>query len=173
MRQLAILVVFVGLFLTGCASSGCRTPVGDPSVTPSAVSATGSHLGESAQWGGVLVEARHVRDSTELEVVAYPLDDCGRPETGSGQSGRFIIIHPGFLETADFRTDQRISAAGRITGIRNGRVGDVGYRFPLLESYKVRLWPDRRAEGYYSQPWINIGFGGGSGGVFGGVGVIF
>ena len=162
------------LLLSGCASSGCRAPAAsDPSLTPSAVAATGGHIGKLAQWGGTLVEARHLADSTELEVVAYPLDGCGRPRIGSEQTGRFIIVYPGFLETLDYRPDQKVSAIGRITGTRAGRFGDIDYRFPLLQTHQVSRWSDPQAGGDYSRPWINIGIGGGSGGIFGGVGVVF
>lgn len=174
MRHFVFSIALAFLLPAGCASNSCRIPVsGDPSVTPSVVSATGAHVGEPAQWGGTLVEARHLKDSTELEVVAYPLDSCGRPRTGSGRTGRFIIVYPGFLETIDYSIGGRVGATGRIMGIREGRLGDADYSFPLLESYKVRQWPDRQAGGLYSYPWLNIGIGGGSGGVYGGVGVVF
>lgn len=173
MRHFGFPILFAFLLLAGCANSSCRTPVGNPAITPSVVSAGGDRVGELTQWGGALVEARHRKDSTELEVVAYPLDDCGRPQTGFGPTGRFIVVHPGFLETTDYQVGRRVSATGRIVGIRQGRLGDVDYSFPLLESYKVRLWPDRQVDSYYSRPWVNIGIGGGSGNVFGGLGVVF
>lgn len=173
MRHFGFPIVFTALLLTGCASSSCRAPIGDASMTPAAVSASGRHVGAPAQWGGTLVDTHHLKDSTELKVVAYPLDGCGRPRTGSGQTGRFIIVYPGFLETTDYQAGRRVSATGRITGIREGRLGDADYSFPLLESHKVHLWPDRRDDAGYSRPWVNIGIGGGSGSVYGGVGVAF
>jgi len=173
MRIPSLSVLFACLLITGCASDACRTSIGNPSITPSRVSASDSHVGEPAQWGGILVQSRHLKGSTELEIISYPLDSCGRPIVGAGKTGRFIIVHPGFLETTDYQPGRRVSAAGRITGIRTGKVGDAVYSFPLLESYKVQLWPDQQASGSYSRPWFNIGIGGGSGGVFGGVGVTF
>lgn len=68
------------------------------------VSAKDEHVGKSTQWGGALIEARHLKGTTELEVVAYPLDKRGRPRTGSGRVGRFVIVRPRFLDTADYET---------------------------------------------------------------------
>lgn len=170
MRFHSFLSTILCLLLTGCAGKTCRQPAVNLSLTPSSVTATGEHEGDLVQWGGVLVEARNLKRSTELEVVGYPLNNCGRPLIGSGQTGRFIIVHPGFLETADYQAGQRVSTTGRITGIRKGQLGDANYSFPLLESYKVRQWPDERAGGDSPRPWFNIGIGGGSGGVYGGVG---
>jgi outer membrane lipoprotein len=141
------------------------------------VVAVGPLVGERVQWGGVLVETRHLEESTELEVIGYPLDGCGRPLIGSAPTGRFIIVRPGFLETTDYRSGRRVTARGRITGVGQGRVGEVQPDLPRMESYKVHLWPET-VPGDYPRPWITIGVGGGSGGgvyggVGGGVGVLF
>lgn len=174
MWRSGFLIVCPLLLAAGCAGDSCLRPVSVPAVTPSVVSASGGHVGKPTQWGGTLIESHHLKDHTELEVVAYPLDDCGRPRIDSNQTGRFIIVYPGFLETADYRTGRAVSATGRMVGVRKGRLGEVEYSFPLLESYKVHLWPEKQAhEGHPSRPWINLGIGGGDGGVFGGIGVIF
>lgn len=176
MRFPGLSITFSGMLLAGCAGQTCYAPVGNPNVTPSAVAATGGHVGEPVQWGGLLVETRNLKDRTELDVVGYPLDKCGRPQTGAGQTGRFVIVRPGFLETTDYRGGRRVTSTGRITGVREGRLGEVEYAFPLLESYKVQLWPVERQDGgsAYPRPWVSIGIGGGSGGgVGGGVGVWF
>lgn len=173
MKRSGLSVMIASILFAGCAGTDCRAPVGDPRLTPMAASADGEHVGELVQWGGALVETRHREARTELEVVSYALDNCGRPHTGSAPTGRFIIDRPGFMETTDYETGRLVSATGRITGVREGKVGDVSYKFPLLESYKVKFLPRRRLRESYSRPWVTIGIGGGSGGVGGGVGVVF
>jgi len=177
MRHRGLPLLCLLLLLTGCAGGVCLTPAGkNSSLTLSVVAAAGNrHVGASVQWGGTLLDTRHRKDTTEFEVIAYPLDDCGRPRVGSKQRGRFIILYPGFLETTDYRIGQSVSATGRIVGLRKGRLGDADYGFPLLESYKVHPWPDRQlgTHGSASRPWVNIGIGGGNHRVFGGVGVVF
>lgn len=163
-------IIAFALLLTGCAGTQCLSPVGDPAITPAVAALSAEHSGRVVQWGGVVVEARNLEDRTEIEVLGYPLDSCGRPMTGAEAVGRFIILRPGYLETAGYSAQSRVSASGRLTGIREGRLGDVSYSFPLLEGFQVRRWPVERAGGYPSQrPWITIGVGSGGGGI----GVIF
>ncbi|MEA3274406.1 MAG: Slp family lipoprotein [Pseudomonadota bacterium] len=173
MRRSAILIPVAVLLVGGCAGSACRPPLGDASITPAVAAASEQYSGRQARWGGVLVATRNLKDRTELEVVGYPLDSCGRPLLDSAPVGRFVVVRPGYLETADFDAGRRITATGRIVGVREGSIGDAPYGFPLLESYNPHLWPADRYSGEVRRPWVNIGIGGGSGGVGGGVGVVF
>jgi len=157
--------------LAGCATTDCAAPVGNPRLTPTQVAATAGHTGELVRWGGTLVEARNLRDSTELEIVGLPLDRCGVPRTGESPIGRFIAVVPGYLETAQYRRDRLVTATGMITGTREGTVGDAPYRFPVLSNGQVRLWPEAPPGGSGPgrvRPWVSIGIGGGSGGWYGG-----
>jgi outer membrane lipoprotein len=161
--------------LAGCATGDCIAPVGNPGLTPDRVSATGGHSGELQRWGGVLAQARNLERSTELEVIAYPLDRCGVPRTGAPPVGRFVLIRPGYLETADLPPGSRISATGILVGTREGLVGDAPYRFPLLSSERIRRWSDGPdyGEPVPVRPWVSIGIGGWSGNLGGGIGVHF
>ncbi len=159
------------LALPGCATTDCVGSVGNPKLTPAQVSTTQGHAGELQRWGGALAEAHNLRDSTELTVVGYPLDGCGRPRLSAAPVGRFIAVAPGYLETGDYRPGRTVTATGLITGTREGQVGNAPYRFPLLSNAKVRLWPDalESSDGYAGpRPWVSIGIGGGSGGWYGG-----
>jgi outer membrane lipoprotein len=175
--------LFCGLglvgFLAGCASgvpSGvaeCRTPVGDQSLTPALVAERDAVSGDWQTWGGKLVQARHREDTTELELAAYPLTDCGRPRLDATSVGRFIIVVPGYLETADLSSGQPLTATGRLLGIREGDVGGQRYRFPLLEDPAPRVWGSASSRGRQWRPVVSIGIGVGSGWRGGGVGINF
>ncbi|MBK1699546.1 Slp family lipoprotein [Thiococcus pfennigii] len=162
--------------LTGCATTGdCPEAIGSRDLTPAAIAATGAsaHTGRLVQWGGVLIEARNRRERTELEVLGYPLDGCGRPRVQAESVGRFLIVSPGYLETAELRPGRLVTASGRLLGSEAARVGEVPYPLPMLESFKPHLWPAEPTGGPAMRPWVTIGIGGGSGGVGGGVGVAF
>ncbi len=159
--------------LAGCATTDCTPPPGSTKLTPAQVSATGGHTGERLRWGGTLASARNLADSTELEVIGYPLNRCGEPRTGAQPIGRFILVKPGYLETADRPAGSRLSATGLITGVRAGQVGGAPYRFPLLQVNELRWWAEEAPVRAYTRPWVTIGIGGGSGGVGGGIGVLF
>ncbi len=173
---LAVALLATHLVATGCASTAehCRRPIGDRSLTP-AVAATGdTHIGEPITWGGTLVSAKNLADATDLEVLAYPLDDCGRPLPGERAQGRFIIRRPGYLETADLAPGRLITGSGRIIASAEGHIGEADYRFPVLEDAAPTIWPER--DGGYGgnvRPWISVGVGGGRGWSGGGVGIWF
>jgi len=179
MRAIAV-YGFSLLLLAGCASSpdSCRKPIGERGLTPAVAAEREGAIGQAITWGGTLIGSRNLEDSTELEVLAFPLDGCGRPRTNDDPLGRFIIRRPGYLETADLRPGRDITASGRIIATSEGRIGDAEYRFPVVEDANPRIWDERGASGYSGvRPWISIGVGGGSGwgGGWGGggVGVLF
>jgi outer membrane lipoprotein len=92
-------------------------------------------------WGGVIVEVRNLEDSTWIEVVSYPLRRQ-QPLSGGITDGRFLLRAPGFLDPVDHRVGRRLTARGRISGFEDGRIGEVLYRFPVLEVDELHLWPD-------------------------------
>jgi outer membrane lipoprotein len=172
-----VIVFAAALLVTGCATTGehCRKPIGDRALTPAAAAAGDAHVGQSITWGGTLVSAKNLADATDLEVLAYPLDDCGRPLLDEPAQGRFIIRRPGYLETADLAPGRPITASGRIIASAEGHIGEADYRFPVLEDAAPTIWPARDT-GYGGgnvRPWISVGVGGGRGWSGGGVGISF
>ncbi|MGD8207477.1 MAG: Slp family lipoprotein [Thiohalocapsa sp.] len=166
----------LALMLFGCAGTpdGCRRPIGDRSLTPTVAAERPHVIGQTVTWGGTLIAGRNLRDATELEVLAFPLDSCGRPLEGDEPQGRFIVRRPGYLETADLKPGRRITATGIIVATSEGQIGEARYRFPVLEDANPRIWA-QGPTGTPSavRPWISIGVGGGSGWSGGGVGVVF
>jgi outer membrane lipoprotein len=178
-RRLGVLLSAL-LLLNGCASQqGCVTPVGPSGLTPANAASLGQGEGVVVTWGGVIASTRNLARETEIEVIGYPLDRCGEPLTRGQPIGRFVARHSGFLEPSDYRSDRRITATGRIGPVREGRVGEARYSFPVLEDAVVRLWPDQGPQDTTGwtprlRPWIGIGIGsGGYSGVGGGIGIGF
>jgi len=92
-------------------------------------------------WGGVIIQANNLKDHTQLEVLAYPLDARGRPNTDAEAGERFLLVRPGYLETADYAPGRVLSATGTILELREGRVGEARYRYPVMRAEQVHLWP--------------------------------
>lgn len=166
--------LLVGLvLLTGCVGNTPRPAglTGLSSPTPQAVGRAGT-VDPSLRmlWGGVILNVENRADSTLLEILAYPLDDDGRPMLDEAQQGRFLALHDDFLEPRDFAQGREVTLAGHLRDLVLGRVGKSDYEFPRLEVRASHLWP-KQAKGrtFSRQPRVNLGVGVGSHG--GGIGI--
>jgi outer membrane lipoprotein len=161
--------------LAGCATTqkDCQRPIGVRGLTPALAAERGSVPGHVVTWGGKLVESRNLRDATELEILAFPLDTCGRPTTAEAPLGRFIMSYPGYLETAELTPGREVTASGPIIATSQAHIGEAEYRFPVIEDANPRIWPKAAAGSTATRPSISIGIGGGRGWSGGGVGVTF
>lgn len=160
--------------LTACSGSMETRPImGDRSITPKQAVIEFQQLEKTnIEWGGVIVEVHNLQTTTEFQIIAYPLKKDGRPDLKTSPTGRFIAILEGYVEAADYAKGQRITLSGRITGIRQGKVGEADYNFPLIQADTMQLWPVETTSRNNSR--INFGFGVGSGGWSGGgIGVDF
>jgi outer membrane lipoprotein len=149
------------LLLTACAGEPKRAVL--PSPSPNAVAADMSqHKGRPVEWGGVIISVENRRDSTWLELLAYPLDDAHKPRPDARPLGRFLAVHPGYLETADYAPKRWVTVVGRVQELRVGKVGQAPYRFPLVEIDRIDMWRDTKAK-TSSEPQMHFGIGVGIG----------
>jgi outer membrane lipoprotein len=142
--------------------SACATPYdignADPRVTPAeAARDVPGMLNHTVAWGGLIVIAKNLKDKTEIEVVAYPLDSENQPKRDAQPTGRFIVIQSGYLETADYAPGRLITVVGTVTETRAGTVGEARYVYPVVVASKIRLWPKPSPES--REPSIHFGIG--------------
>ena len=165
-----VVVVSVWLLLAGCASG----PVDqDSGPTPRDVVRDGAAAGP-VHWGGRIVRTENLSDRTRIEVVAFPLDASGRPQTDAAAGGRFVIEKRGFLEPQEYAANRLIEVDGQLRGFLDGKVGDAAYRYPLVAADRLVLWPG--VPGYSAgerRPTVNFGIGAGSYGSGVGIGIGF
>jgi outer membrane lipoprotein len=169
MRRFLILIVAITLH--ACGSQPVH-PVASQSITPQQASSIEPMDVENLlQWGGVIIETRNLRKTTEIQILAYPLDKNGRPDSDTKSIGRFIARKPGYLEGVEYGVGREVTASGRLSAIREGKVADSNYRFPILLCDDITLWPQHKSG---SKPRIRFGFGASSaGGGFGSIGISF
>lgn len=142
----------------GCAS----TPVFDASqvngtLTPKTVIAQpASSQGEFALWGGTILHTQNLKDSTQIEILAYPLNKSQRPRLKQKPLGRFIALHPGFLEPTVYAQGQLLTVLGKVNGSQQGNVGDSRYTYAVITAEKMRLWSPRDQS---SRSSFHIGIG--------------
>jgi outer membrane lipoprotein len=158
-RLLALLSLSV--VVAGCASTPPLNMEGaDTTLTPGQVAANPEAMrGRRVAWGGTIVATHNLKDTSEVEVLGYPLQASGRPDTGADAQHRFLVVRSGYLESADYRAGRLISAVGVLAGSRSGRIGDAPYTYPVLQADELYLWP-REASG---RSGSNVHFGVGIG----------
>ena len=155
------------LLLGACATTIHRSVMGERGIPPKEVAQHPDSVSNRVfEWGGVIVEPKNLRDSTELQILAYPLRKDGAPNLDKNPTGRFIAKAKGYLEPADYAAGRQVTLSGHLKEIRIGKVGQADYAFPVLEADEILLWPLPKED--TSRTGVHFGFGAGSGGWSGG-----
>ncbi len=136
------LLAILFLLLSACASGPTFDSSGvDRTLTPQGVAASPQQAsGKQVLWGGVIMRTTNLKDSTQMEVLAYPLDTNEKPQREGDPLGRFILEQAGYLEPATYAEDRLITVVGTVSGARTGRVGESEYIFPVVDMRQVHLW---------------------------------
>jgi outer membrane lipoprotein len=142
----------LSLLLSGCAhviSKDLRTK-SDPSLTLNQVRQNPEAFkGKLVVWGGEIIETINQKDgTTQVEVLQKPLGCRGEPKETVTSEGRFLILADKYLDPYLFRKGKKITVAGEIQGEKIKPLGEMDYRYPLLSSKQVYLWPE-----YYYRPY--------------------
>ena len=103
---------------------------------------------------GTIIEATNLREGTRLAILQYPTGSRDRPRTDRLSGGRFLLLAPGYLETAVYRPGRAITVVGEVRGQQVLPLDDTTYRYPLFVPRELYLW----REGY-DIPRFHIGFG--------------
>lgn len=156
--------------LIGACSSSPVIPLADRSLAPITVAQGAAVPEHDIQWGGIVIATRNLNKASEVEILAFPLDDQGRPDTSAASIGRFIASQAKYLEGKEYAAGRLVTATGRFTEVRSGQVGDADYQFPVLICNQLEIWPDESES--KAKPSIHFGFGASSGGRgYGGIGI--
>lgn len=97
--------------------------------------------GDFVVWGGQIVAIFNAEEETELQVVGYPLNGSNVPQPDASSTGRFVVVHSGFLEPYDFAPGRWVSLAGQLDGTMLVEQGDYSRSVPAVRSSQVHLWP--------------------------------
>ena len=154
--------LIIMLLLSACASSPTIDSSGvDRTLSPrSVVAAPEMARGKDVLWGGVIIHTNNLQDSTQIEVLAYPLDTKQRPLRDSDPLGRFILDKTGYLEPESYAEGRLVSVVGTVSGTRAGKVGETVFDFPVISARQVTLWPKGKGgEGSGINFGIGVGFG--------------
>ena len=157
MLQRALLAC-AALALAACAT-GPKIDISniDRSITPQRVTAEVESLrGKIILWGGVIIASTNLKDTTQIEVLAFPLDSSHKPDTAAPPLARFLAVKNSYLETQDFAQGRLLTVTGPITGTLTGQVGEARYVYPVVTPDALYLWPK---PGTSTDPRVHFGIG--------------
>ena len=151
--------LLAALLLGGCAT---RFDIGaaEHRITPQqAANNIGLVQNKTIAWGGIIVASRNLASQTQLEILSYPLDEHGRPDREAKAGGRFIALHPGYLELTNYAEGRLVSMTGAVSETRAGSVGESRYVYPVLAVKSLFLWPTAEEEANKPQFHFGVGVG--------------
>lgn len=109
--------------------------------------------------GGEIIETRNLEGKTEIEILQKPLGRDRGPLQIDQSEGRFLLIHPSFLDPSVFGSGRRVTAVGVVEGSRSQKIGESEMVFPILENEHIHLWPVGSGQRNEPSFGISLGFG--------------
>jgi outer membrane lipoprotein len=153
----AFLLLPLLLILAACAGTPLKLDGVNRAINPAMVTAEHPYTGMRVVWGGMLIKTEPLKEMTQIEVLAFPVSYDGEPDRTAASLGRFMIVRKGFLEPADFAPGRWVSVVGAIGQAQTAKVGEADYRFPVIHSEQLYLWPVTAASNAETHFYFGIG----------------
>ena len=159
-RAFWFLICSLFLLLPGCAhviSKDIRAEV-DPTVSfPRVLQDPDAYKGKTVLWGGEIVQTTNQKDgSTLIEVLERHVGWLGEPDATSPSGGRFLVLSEKYLDSYVLRKGRKITVAGEILGEKTKPLDEMDYRYPLISTKQIYVWPVyyyAPYPAYYYDPW--------------------
>jgi len=141
----------------GCATNvplPIRTaPTGSPTVDI-VRGAPDRYMGARVRWGGTIAGVENRAKETWLEIVDRPLSGSGRPVEQGRSAGRFLARVAAFLDPAVYAQGKSVTVVGTVQESVQRPIGQYPYRFPVVRTEMVYLWPPLpEPRPYYDPFW--------------------
>jgi len=97
--------------------------------------------GRRVVFGGEILHTTVRAQETEIEVLHYPLGSDDHPNLSEASGGRFLVRRAGFLDPAVYAPGRLVTVGGIVAGAVERPVGEVPYRYPVIQADHLYLWP--------------------------------
>ncbi len=104
--------------------------------------------------GGDILATRPKPGETEVEILSKPLSSDDRPQRGDVSNGRVLVRSAQFLDPAVYAEGRRLTVIGTVTGEEERKIGELPYRYPVLTSTALHLWPREVPDTVYGPSWF-------------------
>lgn len=156
-------LLIVSLILSGCAPVISKSYLREspPEVSFKTLREKPDEFrGNLYVFGGVIVRSSLTQEGLLIEAMHVPVDRRGYFENRGRSRGRFLGIIPPNGTVPDpevFRRGRRITIAGEFLGLRQGRIDEAEYTYPVFRIKDVHLWKKERRyyPAYYYDPWFS------------------
>ncbi len=147
-----IVLIFISSGCVRAISKELRAQVEEDINIKQVITNHKANQGKMVIWGGVIVEAKNLKEGTLLEIVQKPINSEERPENVDQSDGRFLSLYGGYLDVAIYSRGREVTVAGRLKGIKEKLLGEIEYTYPVVSAEEVYLWPPRSEKKYYLYP---------------------
>lgn len=98
-------------------------------------------VGETVIFGGKIIGNQVTDQGTQLMVLQLPLGGADRPRNNDLSKGRFLIRSKQFIDPAIYPDGTLITVVGRLAGSEVRTIGQMPYRYPVIEPLEIKKWP--------------------------------
>jgi outer membrane lipoprotein len=157
-------LIVAALLLGGCST--VPKEISSPGVSPVTISQATKKpeqmKGTQVRWGGTIAKVENRQQNTRIEIVARKLFDDGEPRKSDKSLGRFMAEINGFLDPAIYAVGRNFTVVGKLAGTVQGKLGEMTYTYPVVESDSYYLWPlpeepCTNCAPWYYDPWYPWG----------------
>lgn len=147
----------IAVALAGCTSIAMVPETASPTVRD--LQQTPPQSATPVTWGGTIADVRNTASGgTVIEVVSRPLKRNGRPLRNDVTSGRFLAEVDAFLDPLIVVAGRDVTVSGAVDELREGRIGEAAYRFPVVNVSDYRYWKPQAKKpagnpGHLPHPW--------------------
>ncbi len=113
------------------------------------------YRGETVMLGGKIIDVQVASGTTEFTVLQLELGSSTRPADNDTSQGRFLVRSAQFIDPAIYPAGTLITVVGRLTGSDTRKIGEMPYRYPVIDIVEIKKWPAGRG----SEPRFHFGFG--------------
>ena len=110
--------------------------------------------GKTVVLGGMIAHTKNTPKGTLIEIVQKELDYWGKPRRTDKTGGRFLLLHPGYLDAMVYAPGREVTVAAEVTGAEEKSLTQAEYRYPLLRAKELRLW-EREQQSWDRPQWMD------------------